>query len=123
MRPYDQVPGLGSVYFEDSFVLGIEEAPDCLSFELDLVLRESHALYRPPGPDQQYCYRRARLDFPRLRRVCWNRREIKPTLDASGSKDYGNIDAFTEHPDGVFHLEGDWGAVTVESSHPTITVK
>ena len=116
---YDQLPGFEHVYLEDSYVTGIEEQPDRLRFTLEVVLTVGHPLYRPPAPDEQYCYRPGALEFPALRRVTWTARHLRPFRDASGSVDYGNVDVFTAR-DGVYHLEGDWGSVEVVSGPPRL---
>jgi hypothetical protein len=121
MIPYHQLLGLRNVYLEDSYVTGIVETPGRLEFHLDLVLTECHPDYRPPGPDEQHCYRPARLTFPNVRRATWLERHVRPFTDAAGEVDYGNIDVLYEE-DGRYHLEGDWGAVVVVSDPPVLVL-
>ena len=111
---YSELPGLENVYLEDSFVLDIEESSDKLVFELDAVLTPAHPSYAPPRPDEQYCYRRARLQF-KTDSVSWLARSQSRFRDAAGEEDLGNIDVFTADC-GHYHLEGDWGTVEIESS-------
>jgi hypothetical protein len=40
---YAELPGLSGYYFEDSYVLGIEEKLNELTFRLDVVLTKEHA--------------------------------------------------------------------------------
>lgn len=55
MIDYSQFPGLTGVYLEDSYVLGIAEAPGQLTFKLDAVLTPESPAYHPPQPGEQYC--------------------------------------------------------------------
>jgi hypothetical protein len=116
---YPQLPGLNGYYFEDSYVLGIEEKPNELSFRLDVVLTKEHAAYRTPGPKEQYCYQRAVLRFPITKRVHWVSRRNDLATDATGEIDLGNIDTF-QRCNGVFKLSGNWGEVEVESRDPVV---
>ena len=119
-KPYYELPRFDQVYLEDSFVTGLIENGAELSFLLDLILREGHPRYSPPKPHEQYCYRRAKLMFVRPTLVRWETRDFRPTTDASGEVDYGNIDAMQVLDDGSYHLEGSWGAVLVTSAPPSI---
>lgn len=53
MKNYTDFADLAHVYFEDSYVLAIDETPDSLSFKLDLVLTPSHPRYHEPRADEQ----------------------------------------------------------------------
>lgn len=119
-KPYYELPGFDQVYFEDSFVTGLIETGAELSFLLDLVLREGHPRYSPPKPDEQYCWRPAKLMFARPTLMRWEKREFRPTTDASGEVDYGNIDAMQILEDGSYRLEGNWGIVVIASAPPSI---
>jgi hypothetical protein len=120
MKPCYELPGFDQVYFEDSFVNGLIEAGDELSFLLDLVLREGHPRYSPPKAGEQYCYRQVKLMVAQPTLVRWERRDFRPTTDAAGEVDYGNIDAMQELNDGSYRLEGDWGIVVIASAPPPI---
>ncbi len=106
---------------EDSYVLGLEESRDRLQFDLEVVLTENHPQYARPKPNEQYCYRRARLVFSRVRKVDWEEREFRPSVDADGEVDYGNIDIFYAEGD-TYHLDRDWGTVRIVSDAPELTV-
>lgn len=121
-HPYCEIPGFSEVYFEDSWVTGFSEDANRILFVLDLVLCEGHPLYQQPKIDEQYCYRRAELEFPDVKQVVWHERHFAPAIDASHEIDYGNIDAF-QWKDGQYYLEGDWGKVTIESSLPCISYR
>ncbi len=123
-QSYYQIPGLEHVYLEDSYVLNVyvlnvKERPSSLEFLLELVLTEKHPHYVPPGPDEQYCYSRARLIFPEVETVRWLSQTIRPYSDATGDVDYGNIDELVAE-NGHYRIAGDWGAVEVASSVPTL---
>lgn len=112
---YHQVKVLENVYLEDSFVLTIDETENSIEFDLEVVLTETHSAYRPPEPDQQYCYRNAKLRFSDCRSIVWKRKHLEPSYDADGSIDYGNIDSFYGSS-GTYYLTGDWGEIEIETS-------
>ncbi|TVQ84672.1 MAG: hypothetical protein EA357_02440 [Micavibrio sp.] len=108
-----------NIYLEDSFVLDIEESEDQLSFVLEIVLTEGHPLHSPKNENEQHCYKEGKIVFRKLKEIRWIRRNIRPYIDADGSKDYGNIDVFKLSAEG-YHLEGDWGEVIINSSEPEV---
>ncbi|MBB5159321.1 hypothetical protein [Saccharopolyspora phatthalungensis] len=116
MNDYQTLPGLAEVYLEDSFVLGIHEGRDSLSFDLDAVLTEQHPRYTPP-PDEQYCYVNATLSFTRTTVIDWISRTDASYRDANDEIDQGNIDFLTVDDD-TYRLGGDWGEVAIQSSTP-----
>jgi hypothetical protein len=87
---YETIPGLENVYLEDSWVLGVFESDDSLSFDLDAVLTEQHPQGHPPKPGEQYAYRRVSLTFPTLRAIESLDRGDPPATDAAGDLDSGN---------------------------------
>lgn len=117
---YERLPGLEHLYLEDSWVLGVYESDVSLSFDLDAVLTEQHPQWHPPRPGEQYAYRRMALTFPSVRSVEWLSRGGPPATDASGKRDWGNIDSFVARDDGTYELEGDWGHVRVASDAPEV---
>ena len=117
--PYYEMRGLENVYFEDSYVLDLLESANSLMFELKVVLTEKHPLYHAPKPDEQYCYRKAALQFESVSRVVWLERDLRQSTDANGETDYGNIDAFYADKE-TYHLEGDWGIVEINSAPPSL---
>ena len=82
--PYCDLPGFDEVYLEDSFVTQLIETEEEVSFLLDLVLREAHPRYSLPPPDEQYCFRLARLTFANPKRVVWRRRIFAPRSTPAG---------------------------------------
>lgn len=120
-QSYHELPGFEQVYLEDSYVLAVMEHPACLEFSLDLVLTEQHPAYAPPGPEEQYCYRRARLLFPEATNIRWLRQNLRPYQDATGTCDYGNIDELVA-VNGHYRITGDWGVVEVVSASPALEI-
>jgi hypothetical protein len=101
------------VYLPDSWVLGIETDSTMVCFVLDAVLTPEHSrYYTPPKPGEQHAY--TRLRWCLRGQVRWNAgpKLDHPAIDASGEKDFGNIDAWFEEK-GVEYLEGSWGSVRV----------
>lgn len=119
--PYCDLPGFDEVYLEDSFVTQLIETEEEVSFLLDLVLREAHPRYSPPPPDEQYCFRLARLTFANPKRVVWEKKDFRPAIDASGAVSYGNIDLMDRLEDGAYRLVGEWGSLLIAADPPAIT--
>lgn len=119
MTNYTQLPQLGSIYLEDSYVLSIAETPGQFVFKMEAVLTPEHPAYHKPRAGEQYCYADGMLVFSHVASVEWVRRSDNRSVDASGAEDLGNIDSLT-YRDGVFAAEGDWGEVRIHSSaNPT----
>lgn len=119
--PYHEIAGLEGVYLEDSYVLGITEKADEISFQVEFVLTEQHPAYRPPLENEQHCYRRGSLTFHGVRDVRWARLSMRPSVEPNGDIDYGNIDAFAER-DGIFRLEGEWGELSLSADTVTVSL-
>ena len=114
-KDYWLIPGFEDIYLEDSWVLEVVADSSAVRFVLDLVLRESHALYEPPRPNEQYCYWQAELRFEAASSLLWEGRGARPAIDANGSLDFGNIDSLQFESDQYF-LEGDWGTMRLTSA-------
>ncbi len=84
---------LAGVLLEESYVLSIEERDDAVEFSLDAVLTPSHPAYRPPGPNEQYCYWRGLLVVASVERPRLRRSGGPPATDATSEQDLGNIDS------------------------------
>jgi hypothetical protein len=120
MPGYEQLPGFEHLYLEDSWVLGVEESPDELRFDVEAVMTEDHPEWHPRRPNEQYAYKRLAVVFHKPRHVTWVARMTwAPAVDASGEVDYGNIDVFTWEGS-LFDLQGDWGHVLVEGDPPVV---
>lgn len=121
-RSYEHLPGFAEIYLEDSYVLGLEVAKEDVTFRVEVVLREGHPDYQAPKPGEQYCYRLGVLRFAGLKEVQWIRRAMRPSADATGSTDLGNIDELVEESPGHFRIAGDWGELTVDSQPPVLSL-
>jgi len=111
---YYQLPQLENIYLEDSFVTGIYKSNDALVFNLDVVLTESHPNYEKPLDGEAYCYKRAKLVFPKISNIEWTNIEIMPSIDVNKEVDFGNIDTFVFN-NNEYHLTGGWGEVNIKS--------
>jgi len=120
--PYTQLPGFEHVYLEDSYVLDLQINRSSVEFSLLVVLLEQHRLYKPPTPDEQYCYRSGWLRFPNVERTEWLEKSVKPYTDATGTVDYGNIDEFFA-VDRHYYIRGDWGELEIVSSPPMLQIE
>lgn len=116
---YQNFPGFDQVYLEDSFVLGIETTQHSAELMLEVVLRERHPLYQHPKAGEQYSYRRGSIRFPGAVDVRWIRASIRPSVDAAGDVDFGNIDALYRES-GKYGILGDWGELAIVSDAPEI---
>ena len=115
MSSYYNWEGFTDIYLEDSFVLGICESPNEISFILEAVLTKNHPFYTPPKSDEQHCYKKGKIVFQGLKYFKWINRIKAPFTDSSGEEDYGNIDIF-ELSNDKYTLSGDWGKLEVVSS-------
>ena len=113
MRPYVDIPQLGDLLLEESYVLGITASPGKVTFDLDLT--PGHAEYVSPKPSEQFCVRRGLLVFNGVTRLLWSHSGNPPATDASGEADYGQIDSFEWDDSGAL-LEGSWGRMEIVSS-------
>lgn len=121
MRNYVELPGLGEILLEESFVVDIECHPGTISFLMDFVLTDRHADYRAPTDDEQYCYRRGLLDFETVTKCLWTGQGAPPSSDISGERDWGNVDSLV-WGSGVFKLEGTWGQMEVLAKKVQVTL-
>ena len=119
---YTRIAGFEHLYLEDSYVLDLVARPGRFTVTAEIVLTAEHPDYRPPGVDEQYCFRRGHIEFASVRRLTWSGQGAPPAIDASGTVDYGTIDAL-RRVGGVTYLEGDFGMVQVESAAPTVILE
>ena len=115
MRPYEQLEGLSQLVLEESYVLDVEARPGVVRFVVDFVLTDQHPDYRPPPPDETYCFRRGELVFSGVRDVAWSGQGTPPAHDASSEIDYGSIDSLRWEPS-RYELEGDWGRMEITAA-------
>lgn len=115
---YYNLKGFENVYLEDSYVLDIESDEHSVRILLEAVLTEEHPQYTSPLPNEQYCYRKARIVFKDAEKVIWTRKNMRRYTDATGEVDYGNIDTFFSD-EGRYHLAGAWGELDIIDSELT----
>ncbi|WP_159420216.1 hypothetical protein, partial [Pseudomonas syringae] len=109
---YYEILSLSNFYFEDSYVLSIDEVAGSLIFELAAVLTKNHPKYEEPKNGEQYCYRKVLLRFFNADSIEWFDRRLIGFVDSTGDLDYGNIESFVR-VDGAYALSGDWGRVII----------
>lgn len=109
-------PALTGIYLEDSWVLAVTPADDGCEFRLEAVLTPEHPRYRPPAPGEQHCYEDATLTLTSASPISFQGSNRPPATDATGQRDWGNIDTFEpvdwEGRD-AWLVQGDWGELTV----------
>ena len=66
-----------------------------------------------------YCYRRARLTFDNVSSLTWSNDNIRAAFDATGEKDFGNIDYLCRQG-ARYRLGGDWGRMEITSAGPAL---
>lgn len=114
MKPYWDLQGFEQLYLEDSYVWGVEETSEAFILRMLLVLREGHAEWRPPLPNQQYCYRDGQIRFEHPTDVDWVERTFEATTNLDGSVDYGNVHAI-EADGQMFRIYADFGQVRLRA--------
>jgi hypothetical protein len=119
---YTTRAGLAVYLFEESYVLGFHVSDDEVALDLDVVLTDRHPRYEPPPPDEQFCYRRARLTFRHPSKVAFDPSGAPPARDATGEIDYDAIDTFTIDDD-RYHLEGSWGTLDLTARGVDVVVQ
>ena len=112
---------LENVHLPDTWVLSVDATDTSVCFVLDAALQEGHPrFYRPPKPGERNPHARLRWCL-RGREVWWNDGPHldRPAVDASGERNFGNIDAWWRESH-VDHLEGDWGTVAIRDGAQTV---
>lgn len=91
---------------EDSYVLGWQRIGNDLSIDLDVVLLPSHPNYVPPTANEWACFRRGTLTFRGVRDLKGFEHldASRPAVDATGERDFGNVEDATYTPNGEFRL-------------------
>ena len=102
----------------DSFVLSWKLEEWGLCFLLEASVWPGSEYYQPPKDNEYTCYREATLcfrDFDSVRGLK-AMSLVRPSVDANGELDYGNIDSLAQVPQG-FDISGDFGNVLVKGGH------
>ncbi|MFE9056907.1 hypothetical protein [Streptomyces mutabilis] len=120
---HPSLPEFENVSLEDSYVLDIAVHPGLLTLKLDLLLLPRHSGYRAPLPGERACFRPATVVFPSVRALHWTGQGVvKAAIDASGSADYGSVDALITLDEDKYKILGDWGEIIVQSETPSVSI-
>ena len=109
---YYQIKPLEGIYLEDSYVLGLVIGLEKTVISLELVLDETHPEYREPLQGEQYCYRKGKIIFYDYSGVNLSNIRSVASLDASGERDFGNID-YLRMTGKDFDVGGEWGDLRI----------
>ena len=98
----------------DSWVLSWSLIKNRLTFEIEASIWPDSPFYEPPLPDEYTCYKRAQLEFDGFQAVHGLKPmdQVNPGFDASGSRDFGNIDELEDTENG-YRICGDFGSVHI----------
>ncbi len=98
----------------DSFVLFWKVQPRELRFDLELSIWPSSEYYVKPKEGEYTCYRKAHLTFHNCEEIngILDISQVKPSTDANGEVDYGNIDTLVKTDNG-YSVYGDFGNVAI----------
>jgi hypothetical protein len=105
---------LKGIDLPESFVLGWNTANARLVFQIEFALWPESSFYRQPREDEWTCFRRGVLVFERITIIegLKKQEDVRYGTDASGERDYGNVDIF-EEKDGGVKLSGAFGDVSL----------
>ena len=98
----------------DSFVLSWAHKPNEVVFDLEASIWPESKYYEKPLKDEYTCYKHARLSIINIKEIKGLKEmsQVLPATDATGEKDYGNIDTLKKSKDG-YYLEGEFGSVSI----------
>lgn len=98
----------------DSFVLEWCHSKNQFVIELEASIWPESKYYKQPKINEYTCYQKARLSFINIKSCTGLRtmKNVKPTIDPDGSKDYGNIYNL-ESNCGSFMISGEFGKVEI----------
>jgi len=98
----------------DSFVLSWRQSPTEILFNLEASIWPQSEYYEEPIDDEITCYKPATLIFKNVDEVSGllEMSEVRPFSDASGEKDYGNIDSLEQINNG-YRVVGEFGSVLI----------
>jgi hypothetical protein len=116
---FESFRALRAIVLEDSWVLDIAPQSKGCRFRLDAVLTPEHPLYHPPRAGESNCYMPAVLELSSTHPVSYEATTAQPATDATGHRDWGNIDSFSPASAGessgtTWRLLGDWGSLLIQ---------
>lgn len=118
MNLYADLPEYRHVALEESYVLGITITPYRLDFQLELVVKREHPLFREPCGGEVYSPVHGTLRFDPLKEISWESGGL-PAIDADGSKDYGNLEVLA-WGGSYYRFEGGFGTIKLRANRPTL---
>ena len=123
MRTSSHLNEFDDIDFAESYVLSWRATPNELVFDLDVALTPEHPRYQPPRPDERGSWMRGTLHFPSASdiRGLADQSQVRGATDATGARDYGNIDELS-WADGKAHVVGEFGDVVLRCERPYITL-
>jgi hypothetical protein len=112
---YTEIPQIEHFVLEESWVLDIAASPGRLVIRIELVFDKDHPDLKPAPVGDVYYTREGILSFEGVSRLEWIDQGARPSLDATGELDYGNIDSMSWE-DERYELEGDFGTIILTAS-------
>jgi hypothetical protein len=111
------VPGLESIYLEDSYFLGVVAFENGLRLRALFALTADHPAYTSPTPGEQHCYRNGEIRVEGLRLNDWKPGRPSLLTDPGGAVDFGRIDVSRE---GVgYRVDTEWFDMKFEADTVT----
>lgn len=105
---------------EESWVLKVAPATAGLALRLGAVLTRDHPKYVEPEPGEVDCYCTGWLSVSSSEPVEIRLSGAAPAIDATGTPDYGHVDAFGQDSEDRWELEGDWGYARVHGARVSL---
>lgn len=98
------------LWLEESFHLEIRQTGDTISLGFEFYLTEDHPLWSEPKPDEWGCYKKGWLIFSSVTSFALNPTNNRPSSDATGEMDFGNVDTF-KIAGNNYMIMTDWGTI------------
>ncbi len=112
---WEEMEEFKGIDLSDSFIESWDLSNDKLVFDFEASIWPGSKYYEEPSPDEHTCYKKAKLIFSGFTSVNGLKsiKEVTPSTDASGEKDYGGFEYFAKFSDG-FEIHGDFGQVKIK---------
>lgn len=116
---YFDWPAFNNVYIDGSYITGISQTKNEITFEMDFALLPDHESATSPNAGERYCYRSGRMRFvdtvdPEWIEKCFG--IFRKTRRRSGTAIVGY---FGRNPDG-YTIYGDFGHLRVQCRDVTV---
>ncbi len=109
---YFNWPAFNNIYIDESYISGIKQKGDEITFEMDFALLPGHPRATNPNIGERYCYRSGRMRFVKTVDPVWHEKcfgIFRKTRRRSGT---AIIAYFGKDPDG-YTIYGDFGHLRV----------